>query len=135
MKLASKLASIIFAASAVFSTNALAAQFNCGVFLDDEEKPAATAGFDTASGTRATMQAGDFVGFVQVNENSGAKSGANSDEPLLLIGAVAKDKTVSIAAYPMNSDMMLSLLKASSGKQAITTCVAAGAEIIRPAGI
>lgn len=131
MKLASKLASIIFAASAVFSTNALAGQFNCGVFLDDEEKPAATASFDTASGTRTTMQAGDFVGFVQVNQKLDAKA----DEPLLLIGAAAKDKTVSIAAYPMTSDMMLSLLKISSGKQAITTCVAAGAEIIRPAGI
>ena len=131
MKLASKLASIIFAASAVFSTNAVAGQFNCGVFLDDEEKPAATASFDTASGTRTTMQAGDFVGFVQVNQKLDAKA----DEPLLLIGAAAKDKTVSIAAYPMTSDMMLSLLKISSGKQAITTCVAAGAEIIRPAGI
>lgn len=131
MKLASKFVSMILAASAVLSTNALAAQFNCGVFLDDEEKPAATASFDTASGTRTTMQAGEFVGFVQVNQKLEAKA----DEPLLLIGAVAKDKAVSIAAYPMNSDMMLSLLKAANGKQIITTCVPAGAEMIRPAGI
>lgn len=131
MKLASKLASTILTAAAVFSTSALAAQFNCGVFLDDDEKPAATASFETGSGTRTTMQAGDFVGFVQVNEKSDSKA----DEPLLLIGAVAKDKTVSIAAYPMNADMMLSLLKVSTGKQAITTCVSAGSEVIRPAGI
>ncbi len=135
MKLACKFAAMIFAASAVVSTSAFAAQFNCGVFLDDNEKPTATASFDTASGARTTMQAGDFVGFVQVNEKAGTKADSTADEPLLLIGAVAKDKTVSIGAYPMNADMMLSLLKVSTGKQAITTCVAAGTELIRPAGI
>ena len=117
------------AATLSFAGVASASQFNCGVFLDDEEKPAATARFDTASGQRTTMQAGGFLGFVQVNENNG------KDEPLLLVGNAATDKTVSIAAYPMTADVMLTLLKVPTGKQAITTCVAAGMELVRPVGL
>ena len=126
-----KFTSVIIAAATLFSSSAFAGKFNCGVFLDEDDKPTATAIFDTSSGTRTTMQAGDFVGFVQVNK----KADEMADESILLIGAVAKDKTVSLAGYPMISEMMVSLLKVSSGKQAITTCVAGSAELIRPAGI
>lgn len=126
---------IAFVAAAIVSSNAFAAQFNCGVFLDDNDKPSATGSFDTSSGTRTTMQAGSFLGFVQVNEKADVSSAIATDEPLLLIGNAATDKTISVAAYPMTADVMLALLKTSNGKQAITTCVAAGKELVRPSGI
>jgi len=130
-----KINSIAFVAAALFSTNVFAAQFNCGVFLDDNDNPSATGKFDTTSGTRTTMQAGTFVGFVQVNEKADAGAGIATDEPMILIGNVATDKTVSAAAYPTNADLMIALLKTSNGKQALTACAAAGKELFRPAGI
>jgi hypothetical protein len=130
-----KIKSFVIFAAALFSSNAMAAQFNCGIFLDDNEKPSATGSFDTNSGTRTTMQAGTFVGFVQVNDKAVSDTSVSADEPLLLIGNASTDKTISIAAYPMSADVMLTLLKTTNGKQAITTCVAAGKELFRPAGI
>lgn len=110
---------------------ALAAKYVCGVFLDDSDKPAATGQFDSVDGQRTLMQAGEFVGFVQVN---GQKSG-NDEAKMLLIGTAARDNTLAVAAYPDESEMMLGLLQLGSGKQAITTCVIDGKQLIRPASL
>lgn len=111
------------------ATPVLAAKYVCGVFLDDNDKPEATGQFDSAGGQRTLMQAGEFVGFVQVN---GQKSG-NDEAKMLLIGTAARDNTLAVAAYPDESEMMLGLLQLGSGKQAITTCVIDGKQLIRPA--
>jgi len=119
MKILRNLAAVLFAS--VLSTSAFAAKYQCGIWLDSTEEPAAKFDFDSEVGEASARANDKFAGAVKKQDNGA-----------VLIGTIASDKTVSLALYPENAEIMLSFLSLADGKRAATACTT-GSTLTRPA--
>jgi hypothetical protein len=102
------------------SSVSMAAKFQCGLWLDDNNDPSTTFAYDS-SDEQAVEAAGDFTAIVQ-KQDSGA-----------FVAAVFRsDKTLSAALYPATTSILTSHLQTSDGKSGTLQCNLSGVKLVRP---
>jgi hypothetical protein len=126
MSLTKRISIFTTVASGFFTSSVFAGNYNCGVFLDDNDEPSATASFDTDQTEATVMGAGKFTGVVQTSKDEAA------DEQFITMANIGPGKEISAARYSIDSGLMVVLLQTADSKKVVTGCVPAGKALVRP---
>lgn len=106
----------VAAAAMSWASVAVSGSYDCGVYLGNEDEPAATFTFDT-EGSQVSTRVGDITAI------------AKRDGSYVVMAIVASDRTTSAAVFTPDSPLFDSILVKSNGDQISAVCVGTGKKL------